>query len=170
MDFSAAQRPGVMTTASPLCTRLILPGMTVACMRLGENNTEPSALHAHLGQQLPSPADGFLLEVVAKGPVAQHLKEGVVVHVLADIVQVIVLTTYNTHSTAAMFRHNDALLHERPLLPAVGTSHGCSCCCCCCSCHCSSKHPKLMCHFKSSYQCPSSTSLPPMMLVMQSLS
>lgn len=39
-----------------------------------------------LSQQLPGPRDGLLLEVVPKRPVAQHLKEGVVVHVLAHIV------------------------------------------------------------------------------------
>lgn len=29
-----------------------------------------------LGQQLPRPSDGFFLEVVSEGPVAQHFKEG----------------------------------------------------------------------------------------------
>jgi hypothetical protein len=42
-------------------------------------------------EQLPGEANGLLLEVIAKGPVAQHLKEGVVVAVLADIVEVVVL-------------------------------------------------------------------------------
>lgn len=44
-------------------------------------------------QQLPGKANRALLEVVSKGPVAQHLKEGVVVHILANIVQVIVLAS-----------------------------------------------------------------------------
>lgn len=56
----------------------------------------PSAPHpvnssTHLGQQLPRPSDRLALEVVAKGPVAKHLKEGVVVVVLAHIVQIVVL-------------------------------------------------------------------------------
>ena len=42
-------------------------------------------------QQLPGPRDGLALEVVPKGPVAQHLKEGVVVHILAHVIQVIML-------------------------------------------------------------------------------
>mmetsp|Transcript_136892 Transcript_136892/g.425291 ORF Transcript_136892/g.425291 Transcript_136892/m.425291 type:complete len:213 (+) Transcript_136892:2805-3443(+) len=46
-----------------------------------------------LGQQLPSPADGLLLEVIAEGPVPQHLEEGMMVHILAHILQVIVLPT-----------------------------------------------------------------------------
>mmetsp|Transcript_34600 Transcript_34600/g.67744 ORF Transcript_34600/g.67744 Transcript_34600/m.67744 type:complete len:395 (-) Transcript_34600:164-1348(-) len=45
----------------------------------------------HLGEQLPCPGDGLLLEVVSEGPVAKHLKEGVVVHILAHVIQVIVL-------------------------------------------------------------------------------
>lgn len=47
----------------------------------------------HLCEQLPCPADGLLLEVVPKRPVSQHLKECVVVHILANIIQVIVLAT-----------------------------------------------------------------------------
>ena len=41
--------------------------------------------------QLPGPADGLFLEIIAEGPVAQHLEEGVVVAVLTHILQVIVL-------------------------------------------------------------------------------
>ena len=37
-------------------------------------------------QKLPSPRTDFILEVIAERPVAQHLEEGVVVDVLADIV------------------------------------------------------------------------------------
>ena len=46
---------------------------------------------AHLGEQLPGPGDGLALEVVAKAPVAHHLEKGVVVVVLAHIIQVVVL-------------------------------------------------------------------------------
>mmetsp|Transcript_138675 Transcript_138675/g.351506 ORF Transcript_138675/g.351506 Transcript_138675/m.351506 type:complete len:263 (-) Transcript_138675:331-1119(-) len=47
----------------------------------------------HLGQQFPSPIDRLLLEVVAKRPIAKHLKKSVVVNVLADILEVVVLAT-----------------------------------------------------------------------------
>ena len=40
---------------------------------------------------VPGPGDDLPLEVVAEGPVAQHLEEGVVVDVLAHVVQVVVL-------------------------------------------------------------------------------
>ena len=43
------------------------------------------------GHQLPRPSDRVLLEVVSKGPVAKHFKEGVVEIVAAHILQVVVL-------------------------------------------------------------------------------
>ena len=54
----------------------------------------------HLGEQFPRKVDSSLLEVVTERPVAEHLKEGVVVDVLADIVQIIVLAS----STNALLR------------------------------------------------------------------
>ena len=44
-----------------------------------------------VGEQFPGPFDGFALEVVAEGPVAEHLEKGVVIGVLADIVEIVVL-------------------------------------------------------------------------------
>ena len=51
-------------------------------------------------EQLPGIGDGLLLEIVPKGPIAQHLKEGVVIHILAHIIQVIVFasSSYALHS------------------------------------------------------------------------
>ena len=43
------------------------------------------------GDQFPGPVDGFLLEVIAEGPVAEHLEERVVVGVEADVFEVVVL-------------------------------------------------------------------------------
>ncbi len=40
--------------------------------------------------EFPRPVDGFLFEVVAEGPVPQHLEKGVVVGVEADIIEVVV--------------------------------------------------------------------------------
>eukprot|EP00804_Cyclotella_cryptica_P004142 CCRYP_016874-RA/>CCRYP_016874-RA protein AED:0.21 eAED:0.34 QI:764/0/0.5/1/0/0/2/0/134 len=42
-------------------------------------------------QQFPSPPNGLLLEVVPEAPAAQHLKESVVIGVLAHVLQVVVL-------------------------------------------------------------------------------
>ena len=41
-----------------------------------------------------SPGDGFFLVIIAEGPVAEHLEEGVVGVVTADIVQVVVLACH----------------------------------------------------------------------------
>lgn len=50
-------------------------------------------------KELPGIANSFPFEIVSKGPVAQHLKEGVVVHIFADIIQIIMLatSTYTLH-------------------------------------------------------------------------
>ena len=45
-----------------------------------------------LGDELPSVVDGLALEVVAEGPVTQHLEEGVVIGVQADVFEVVMLT------------------------------------------------------------------------------
>ena len=42
------------------------------------------------GDEFPGPVDGLLLEVIAEGPVAEHLEEGVVVGVEADVFEVVV--------------------------------------------------------------------------------
>jgi len=45
----------------------------------------------YLGEELPGPADGLLLEVVPEGPVPEHLEKGVVVGVLPHVIEVVVL-------------------------------------------------------------------------------
>ena len=45
------------------------------------------------GEKFPCPSNGFLLVIVSKRPVAQHLKERVVVAIFADLFQVVVLAT-----------------------------------------------------------------------------
>ncbi|KAI7360092.1 Alanine--tRNA [Hortaea werneckii] len=44
-------------------------------------------------QEFPGIGNGFFLEVISKRPVTQHLEEGVMIGVFADIVEVIVLAT-----------------------------------------------------------------------------
>ena len=44
-----------------------------------------------LNEQFPGPGDRLLLEVIAKGPISQHLEEGVVVSVEPDILEVVML-------------------------------------------------------------------------------
>ena len=47
----------------------------------------------NLRQQLKRPPDRFLFEVITKGPVTKHLKECVVVGVLANIIKIVVLSS-----------------------------------------------------------------------------
>ncbi len=42
------------------------------------------------GEEFPAPGERLLLEVIAEGPVAQHLEEGVVVGVVTDVLEVVV--------------------------------------------------------------------------------
>ena len=56
-----------------------------------------------LGQQFPGPLQRFALEVVAKRPVAQHFKEGVVARGVAHVLQVVVLAA---RTQAGLHRHS----------------------------------------------------------------
>jgi len=60
---------------------------------VGRINGGEKALRRHapdLGEQLPAPGDRLLLEVVAEGPVAEHLEHRVVVGIPADVFEVVV--------------------------------------------------------------------------------
>ena len=48
----------------------------------------------HFGHQFPSPGNGVLLEEIAKAPVAQHFKHGVVVMIVSYLLQIIVFSAY----------------------------------------------------------------------------
>src|SRR5262249_3328577 len=52
------------------------------------------------GQELPRPDDGLALPVVAERPVAQHLEEGVMIGVAADLLEVVVLAADAQHLLA----------------------------------------------------------------------
>ena len=44
-----------------------------------------------IDDEFPTPLDGFFLEIVTERPVPEHLEEGVVVGVVADVLEVVVL-------------------------------------------------------------------------------
>lgn len=78
----------------------------------------------HLGEQFPRKVDSAFLEVVAEGPVAEYLEEGVVVDVLADIVQIIVLVS----STNALLQVVGSLqLRKRTGGVDLGVRGDCEC-------------------------------------------
>ena len=51
----------------------------------------------HPCQQLPRPGDGIFFIVIAKRPIAQHLKERVVGAIVSYVLQIVVLSR-NTHT------------------------------------------------------------------------
>ena len=56
-----------------------------------DGGIQPVRIQSHPfrgGQEFPAPGDGFLLEVVAEGEVAQHLEEGAVTSRFADVLDV----------------------------------------------------------------------------------
>ena len=74
-----------------------VPGFLVAVGRIASAGLIDSGEDASrrefplLNDEFPGPGDGFLLEVVAEGPVPQHLEERVVVGVEAHVFEVVVL-------------------------------------------------------------------------------
>ncbi|MNM92942.1 hypothetical protein D3C81_1052950 [compost metagenome] len=67
----------------------------------------------HLGQQLPGPGNGVLLEVIAEGPVAQHFKKGVVARGVTDLIKVVVLAAGTQAALDVGSAHVAALLRTQ---------------------------------------------------------
>ena len=74
-------------------------GLVVAADALGGAALEDGGIEVggveveDIDEVLPRPVDGLVLEVVAEGPVAEHLEHGVVVGVVSDLLEVVVLAT-----------------------------------------------------------------------------
>ena len=74
---------------------LVAPDGEALVVILVYRDPQSGLVQAHdAGQELPAPDDGVALVVVAERPVAQHLEEGVVPGVLADLLEVIVLARH----------------------------------------------------------------------------
>ena len=70
---------------------LIVPNVPRLVIALIDGGIQAVGLQAHplgTGQELPAPGDGLVLEVVAEGEVAQHLKIGAVTGGLAHVLNV----------------------------------------------------------------------------------
>ena len=82
------------------------------CIALKNSRMEAAFFHApHLRQQLPRPADRLFLEVIAERPVAEHLEKGVVIGVLAHIIEIVVFAA----GPDALLRIDRALVGPRPV-------------------------------------------------------
>ena len=74
----------------PYVPRLVIGRRYVIAPKVG--GVQPLRVETKLLREaLPRHGDRFHFEVIAEGPVAQHLEEGVVVDVLPDIVQIVML-------------------------------------------------------------------------------
>ena len=78
--------------AQPQIPRLLVRRQAERLVARKVGRVEPRALEAILlREQLMRPQDRLLLEVVAEAPAAEHLEEGVVIRVHADVLEVVVL-------------------------------------------------------------------------------
>ena len=93
-DVHGGVEPGGGEDRRPTVVRLLVELARVAFRGLVHGGVEPLFRETpHAGEQFPSPLDRLLFEVVAKGPVAEHLEESVVVRVHSNVVEVVVLAT-----------------------------------------------------------------------------
>ena len=88
----ALQNPRPIYALRPELVGLIVARHPMRRVALEYRNVQPASIYPqHLHQQLPRPGYRLPLEVVAKAPVAQHLKHGVVVGIMPHLLQVVVL-------------------------------------------------------------------------------
>jgi len=80
--------------AAPIAGGLIVTRQ-LALIILEDGDPQAALVEAvDTGEELPSPGNGFLLVIVAKGPVPEHLEEGMVGAVAAHFLQVVVLARH----------------------------------------------------------------------------
>ena len=68
---------GLAEAENPICgyANLLVPDFKCLVIVLVDGGIQPVLIQAnHLGQELPAPGNSFMLEVIAEGEVAQHLK------------------------------------------------------------------------------------------------
>ncbi len=79
----------------PIAGRLIVALQALRCISLKHSGIQTLRIQLqHIHQIFPCPVYGILLEIVAKRPVAKHLKHGVVISVVAHFLEVVVLSTH----------------------------------------------------------------------------
>ena len=83
--------PSSQTNLEPDILRLQVWLKAGALVATKVRDVESGSVHTpNSSEQLPSPGADFLLEIIPERPVAQHLEEGVVINILADVVEIIV--------------------------------------------------------------------------------
>ena len=70
----------------------IIHSQSIPLVAFKKGDVEPFWVQlVDINEQFPCPIDGLLLEVIAKAPIPQHLKQGVMVGVNSNLFQVIML-------------------------------------------------------------------------------
>ena len=78
----------------PECVGFVIEGCGVAHRRTVDRCIETLSRELPaFYQQFPGPGDCLFFEIIAEGPVSQHLEKGVVVGIESDILQVVVLAS-----------------------------------------------------------------------------
>jgi len=78
--------------AQPQLARLVVAGRDLVPTKVG--GVEPFRIEFELLREaFPGHVNGSLFKVVSKGPVSEHFEKGVVVHVLAHVVQIVVFAS-----------------------------------------------------------------------------
>ena len=93
---------------------LLLPDVPRLVVVLVDRDIEAGGVELHhLGDELPAPLERLALVVLAEGPVPEHLKEGEVAAILADLVEVVVLASGADALLSARGPHVVALLESK---------------------------------------------------------
>ena len=91
----SGQNPVVGSVLTPQVLRLGIGGELVAGVALEIRDVETVfGQLIHVGKQLPGPGNGVFFEIITERPVTEHLEHGVVVGVVAYLLQVVVLARH----------------------------------------------------------------------------
>ena len=80
---------------APNVNGFLVQRKSILRIALENGDVQPVLIDAiSLRQEFPSPVDGFLLEIIAERPVAEHLEHGVVIGVHPHLFEVVVLAAH----------------------------------------------------------------------------
>ena len=120
------QHPVSRQVCEPAVARLGIESRAVFCRTLEHGCIKPVLVYlVHLGEQFPSPVDGFVLEIVPEAPVAEHLEHSVVICVMSYLFEVIV---FSAHPQALLAvgspRERSRAVAQEPVFELVHTGVG----------------------------------------------
>ena len=91
-DVHCGVEPGRSEMTGPVVPCLLIKFARVSLCRRIDRGVEPRrGKLPSVDQKLPCPSNGLFFEIIPEAPVAEHLKESVVVGVESDVLEVIVL-------------------------------------------------------------------------------